>query len=864
MNFSKKSVVDKHKNLLSTNRKVTHKLLVNIFQAFIFLIILGVCAVGFLGLGMVKGIIDGAPDIKDVPITPVGIRTTILDSEGNIVEELVTDGSKRIPVSISEIPECVQHAFIDIEDERFYAHNGIDVKGILRAGVVFLTTMDASQGASTITQQLLKNNVFEDGGRESNMGALVKRKIQEQYLALELEKVYNKDIILENYLNTINLGGVYGVQAASLKYFNKNVSELTISESAVIAAITSSPSRYNPATHPDNNAVRREIVLENMYDNGHITKTEYEEALADDVYSRIQAVTIVSDDSEPYSYFTDALIDQVTEDLINELGYTETQVYNALYSGGLKIYSTQDTQMQAIADRILSDPAYYPENSQFSLEWQFSVDTGDVDEDGVVIQQHYSHTDILNYQRNVLDNSSFKLLFDSEEAAKACVEEYKTVIFSQLSEDAVAVAEKFKTTIQPQASMTIIDQDTGYVKVIVGGRGEKTESRSLNRATDSTRQPGSLFKVLAGFGPAIDKCGYTLASVFDDAPYAYSSGQEVKNWWGSRYYGLSSIRDGINLSMNVVAVKCLAEIGPEIGFEYLLNFGFTTLVESQENENGGYDTDVTESLSLGGLTNGVTNLEVCAAYASIANSGIYIEPTLYTRIEDSNGRILIDKTKKMESHQVIKESTAFLLADAMHTCATNSNGTGRHANISGQYTAIKTGTTSNEYDIWTAGFTPYLTAVVWSGYDENTKITSTNYRNILWKDVMTEINELKGYSYREMKVPDSIVKEEICTKCGLLAIDGVCDKVNKFGSNESKSFVKEEYFAEDNVPTDVCVCHAKYTLCTASNKLACENCPDASKVERVYLTRFKGKEGETDDTPYELPSSVEGTECHLH
>lgn len=862
MNYSKKSVVEKHKHLISTNRKVTHKLLVNIFKCLIFVMILGVAAVGFLGLGMVKGIIDGAPDINDVHITPVGIRTTIVDAEGNVVEELVTDGSKRIPVSISEIPEHTQHAFIDIEDERFLSHNGIDVKGILRAGVIFITTFDASQGASTITQQLLKNNVFEEGGFESNMGALIKRKIQEQYLALELEKVYNKDIILENYLNTINLGGVYGVQAASLKYFNKNVSELTISESAVIAATTSSPSRYNPATNPENNAIRRKIVLENMYKNEHITKEQLDEALADDVYSRIQAVTIATDDSEPYSYFTDALIEQVAKDLKEEKGYTDAQVEQALYSGGLTIYATQDPEMQAIADRVLSDPESYPADSKYSLEWQFSVNTGEVDEDGDVIQQHYSHYDIQNYQRNVLGNSSFRLLFDSEEDAKACAEEYKTVIFSQLSEDAEAIAEKLITTIQPQASITIIDQSTGYVKAIVGGRGEKTTSLSLNRATATTRQPGSLFKVLAGFGPAIDKCGYTLASVFDDAPYAYSSGQEVKNWWGSRYYGLSSIREGINKSMNVVAVKCLAEIGPELGFEYLKNFGFTTLVESQENSDGGYDTDVTESLSLGGITNGVTNLEVCAAYAAIANKGTYIEPTLYTKIIDSKGRIIIDKTP--ETHQVIKESTAFLLADAMHTCATNSDGTGRHANISGQYTAIKTGTTSNEYDIWTAGFTPYLTAVVWSGYDENTKITSTNYRNIIWKDVMTEINDVKGYSYKEIKMPDSIETAEICTKCGLLAIDGVCDSVNKYGTTETKNFVKEEYFAEGTVPEDYCVCHAKYTLCSLSNKLAGEDCPASNKVERVYMTRFKGDEGTTDDTPYELPDSVEGTECHLH
>lgn len=858
MNYSKKSVMNKHKNLVSTNRKVTNKLLITIFKFLIVIILLGVASVGFLGLGMVKGIIDGAPDIEHVNIAPVSKLTTIVDSNGNVVEKLITDGSNRVPVAITDMPAHLQNAFIAIEDERFLSHNGIDVKGILRAGVVFLTTMDASQGASTITQQLLKNNVFEDGGYESNYGALIKRKIQEQYLAMELEKVVNKDIILENYLNTISLGaGTYGVQAAATKYFGKEVKDLTISECAVLAATTKAPYTINPIANPKANAERRQHVLDKMFDLGYITKAEYDEALADDVYARIQNNTATNSDLNPYSYFTDALILQVLEDLVTEKGYTESQATNALYSGGLTIYTTQDSQMQAIADRILSDPASYPANSQYSVEWKYSVLTTEVDEYGERKQQHYSHHDILYYHRVLLENSSFRLLFDTEEDAKACVEEYKAYITKEGEE---VVAETFTTTIQPQASMTIIDQKTGYVKAIVGGRGDKTASLSLNRATTSTRQPGSLFKVLAGFAPAIDRCNYTIASVFDDAPYAYSSGQEVKNWWGGTYRGLSSIRDGIKDSMNIVAVKCLAEITPQVGFEYLKNFGFTTLVESQENGNGGYDTDITESLSLGGITNGVTNLEMCAAYAAIANQGTYIEPTLYTKIVDSNGRTIIEK--EASSHQVIKESTAFLISDAMHDCARMA--TGYTANIPGQYTAIKTGTTSNEYDIWTAGFTPYLTAVVWSGYDENTKLTSTDYRNVIWKNVMSEINTLMGYEYKEPKIPSDIETAEICTKCGLLAVPGVCDNVSKYGTNETESFVREEYFAEGTVPEEVCMCHIKYTLCSSSNKLASEDCPEDKRLEKVYIYRYQGHEGTTWDTPFELPESIEGTECPLH
>ena len=251
MNFSKKKVIEKHKSLISTKKKMTTKLFVTIFKIFIFIIILGGATLGFFGLGVINGIIDNAPNIESVNISPVKFSTTIYDTDGNEIEKLVTDGSNRQMVSIDNIPDCLKYAFIDIEDERFESHNGVDVKGMLRAGFTFLSS-GATQGASTITQQLLKNNVFENGGQEDNLGELIKRKLQEQYLAIQLEKSMSKDIILENYLNTINLGaGNYGVQAAANRNFGKGVSELNISESAVIASITQNPSKYNPITHPD-------------------------------------------------------------------------------------------------------------------------------------------------------------------------------------------------------------------------------------------------------------------------------------------------------------------------------------------------------------------------------------------------------------------------------------------------------------------------------------------------------------------------------------------------------------------------------------------------------------------------------------
>ena len=522
MNYGKSNIVKKHKELVSTPKRLTTKVMVYMFKISIFAVLLLAGAAGFLGLGLIKGIIDGAPSIDTINIAPAAEATTIYDSEGNLIEKLTTDGSNRTPVSLEKIPVHLRYAFIDIEDERFESHNGIDIKGIFRAA--YQTLQGDMQGASTITQQLLKNNAFEDGGREDSTGALIKRKIQEIYLALQLEENVSKDIILENYLNTINLGsGCYGVQAASQRYFNKNVSDLTISESAVIAAITQNPYGYNPIYHPEANSKRRAHVLEYMLKNDHITKAEYEEAMADNVYDRIQETSTITADTTPYSFFTDELISQVINDLQEQKAYTYTQAINALYSGGLKIYSTQDTAIQKICDEETNNPDNYPGKIAYSFEWAYSVKLAEPDENGNT-QKNYSQWSIINYHRNVLGNKDFKLIFYSQEEIDKCIEEYKVEIFK---EDVEEIGENLIVSIQPQVSFTVMDQKTGYVKALVGGRGEKTTNRALNRATDSTRQPGSCFKVLSTFAPAIDKYGYNIGSTIDDAPFYYDNGRLI-------------------------------------------------------------------------------------------------------------------------------------------------------------------------------------------------------------------------------------------------------------------------------------------------------------------------------------------------
>ena len=784
MNYGKKSVSKKRNSLISRTAMMGKRAHVS-FIRVLFAVLITICVVvGCIGIGAFRGIIDNAPDVNDVDISPLGYATFLYDGDGNQLRKLTAPSSNRLPVSIDQIPTDLQHAVVAIEDERFYEHNGIDVRGILRAFVKNITSGDLSEGASTITQQLLKNNVFTNWTNESTWLERFTRKIQEQYLAVEIEKKINdKNVILENYLNTINLGaGTYGVQAAARKYFNKDVWDLNLSECATLAGITQNPTQFNPIEHPQENAKRRKEVLDHMIAQGYITQAQYDEVINDDVYSRIRDAQIMNSDTENtvYTYFEDELIDQVINDLMNIKGYTRTQAQNLVYSGGLSIYTTQDSQIQKILDEEYADPSNYPDYVQYALDYALTVKNPQGEE------ENYSKEMLKLYFQN--EDPEFDLLFDSQEEGQSYVDRYKESI---LADGSTVVAERVSFAPQPQSSMSVIDQHTGYVKAIVGGRGEKTASLTLNRATDTTRQPGSTFKILSTYAPALNEKGMTLATTFEDEPYNYPDGSPVNN--ASRSYnGTTTIRRAIQNSINVVAVKCLEEVTPELGLQYLDNFGFTTLAhgtEADRDANGTVWTDANLPLALGGLTNGVTNVELCAAYAAIANSGNYIEPLYYTKILDHNGNVLIEKTSAGRS--VIKESTAWLLTSAMEDVVTQ--GTGTACQLDNMTVAGKTGTTDAYNDLWFVGYTPYYTCAVWSGFDNNEKLPedARNFHKNLWKKVMTRIHE--GLPDRDFEMPASVEKISICSETGLLPRAG-CPVIT-------------EYFDIGDVPTEYCDQH---------------------------------------------------------
>ena len=783
MNYGKKSAAQKRNSLISRSSMMGKRARVS-FIRLLFVSLIALCiGVTCLGIGSFKGVIDNAPDVNDIDIMPLGYATFLYDDQGNQIRKLAAPDANRLPVTLEQIPVELQHAVVAIEDERFYEHNGIDVRGILRAGVKALTSGDFSEGASTITQQLLKNNVFTNWTSESTQLERFTRKFQEQYLAIQVEKKTDKDAILENYLNTINLGaGAYGVQAAARQYFDKDVWDLNLSECATLAGITQNPTKFNPILNPDSNKKRRKEVLQHMLDQNYITEEQYKEALEDDVYSRIQAAQEKHSDNSNtiYTYFEDELTDQIINDLMNIKGYTKTQATNLLYSGGLKVYTTQDSAIQNILDEEYTDPSNFPDQTQYELDFALTV----TDPEGN--QVNYSKEMLQLYFQN--EDPNFDLLFDSPEEGQTYVDRYKENI---LADGSKIVAERVNFAPQPQSSMSVIDQHTGYVKALIGGRGEKTASLTLNRATDTTRQPGSTFKIVSTYAPALNEKGMTLATTFEDEPYTYPDGSPVNNSTRS-YEGTTTIRTAIQNSVNVVAVKCLEEVTPDLGLKYLDNFGFTTLAhgtEADKDANGNIWSDANLATALGGITKGVTNVELCAAYASIANSGNYIKPIYYTKILDHNGNVLIENTSVERS--VIKESTAYLLTSAMEDVV--KYGTGTACQLDNMAVAGKTGTTEAYNDVWFVGYTPYYTCAIWSGYDNNEKLPdyARKYHRNLWKKVMTRIHE--GLPQKDFEKPSSVEKLSICAISGLLPRAG-CP-------------VTTEYFDVGTMPTEYCEEH---------------------------------------------------------
>ena len=818
MNYGKKHASEKQQEITSKDTMNKKRNCSRLFKS----IVIGILAIGIagvIGVGIfVKITIDKAPEITPKNVTPDGYTTFVLDQNGTEIDKFISSGSNRVYKTFEEIPSYLQNAFIAIEDERFEQHNGIDLKGIIRSGLVGIVSGNFSQGASTITQQLIKNTIFPDFINETTLEK-VERKIQEQYLAVQLEKQMDKDLILENYMNTINLGqNTLGVQAASTRYFNKDVSQLTLSECAVIAGITQSPSRLNPVTNPEANAKRRTKVLNSMLDQKRITQAEYDEAMADDVYTRIQNVnTQFADTSSVNSYFIDALADQVLDDLQEKLGYSESQALNSLYSGGLTIHSTQDSGIQAICDEVMNNDANYPAKISVGVEYALTVTRADG------TQENYDSIHLKRFGKSAF-NDAQGLLFPSEEKAQERIDAFK----ASIAQEGDTYDEKILYSPQPQASSVIIDQRTGHVKALVGGRGEKTSNRSLNRATSSKRQPGSAFKIIAVYAPALDSAGQTLGTVTVDEEFS-ANGKTYKNAYDG-FRGPMTMRTAIEISCNIVALKTFEAITPQLGIDYAEKLGISTMVKSEEI-NGKVFTDYALPTALGGVTHGVYNLEMAGAYAAIANGGVYNKPTFYTEIYDHDGNLLLSNDG--EGSTVLRESTAFLLTNAMEGVV--KNGTGRRAALGNMPVAGKTGTTTSRKDSWFCGYTPYYTCSVWVGYDDNEELPEGSYNLNLWKGMMSRIHQ--NLPEKNFDVPDTVAQKKVCSITGKIAAENCPYHM--------------EYVALDGGSDQVCTGHAGYKGSVGGSSPATHNTEHHNNAQNDS-TEVPNAEEQT-ETPPEAP-----------
>ena len=646
----------------------------------------------------------------------------------DVVLRKLYGGANRTWVKYEDIPKNLIHACIAIEDKRFEDHQGVDWVTTLKACVkMFLGRGEA--GGSTITQQLVKNIT----GRDE---VTVRRKLVEIFSALELEKKYTKKQIMELYLNVIALGeNCEGVESASQVYFGKSVSELDLAECAVLIGITNNPSIYDPYINADKNKERQVIILDQMLEQKYITQEQHDTAVAEELVLH-NASGEASGDEDYYSYFEDQVINDVVRDLSEKTGYDQTIVRKMLMTGGYKIYSTLNPDVQAAVEEV------------------------------------YQNLD------NIPNTASSQQL---------------------------------------QSGIVIIDNKTGDVVAVAGGVGEKQGSLILNRATQSYLSPGSTIKPVSVYAPALELGLITPATVMDDTPYSFTDARHWPKNSDSIYRGLMNINEAVGLSINTIPVKLVAQMTPEYSFEFAKEkMGLSTLVSSYVNAAGDTFSDVDLApLAMGGLTRGVTVKAMAQAYATFANEGVYREARTYTKVVDSDGKVVLDNTQ--QSHVAMKDMTAWYITYMLEN--TVESGTGTAAQIANMTVAGKTGTTTSDFDRWFAGYTPYYTGVVWCGYDDPEEVvltdSSTNPAIVLWQKVMEQVHD--GLPNKEFNKPTNVVECTVCRDSGLLMTDAC--REDPRGSRA----VTVELSLYD-VPTQNCDVHKEVEICGASGHVVNEYC----------------------------------------
>lgn len=799
---------------------------------------------------VVQGIIDSAPKVAEIDMLSRGNASVLYDDSGKKIQDIDDTDRAQEYVSIDGVPKGVQKAFLAVQDSRYYEHHGIDVQGILQElyqGVFGQESSDMQSG--TITQQLIQNQVLHLDA-EQTVPERIRHKITELYLAVSLENNMGKEQILEYYLNTVSFGqNVLGVQSAARKYFNKDIREVTVSEAAVLAAMLSDPTEYNPVSSKEKNAKQRKVILKKMLEEGYLKEDEYADALGDDVYLRVQGITNTQANVKEKinSYYVDSVIEQVIADLKKSLGYSQTKAYNMVYRGGLRIYTCQNTQLQQSCDTVINQSDAYPWAGKSYLSYYLVIK-----KDGQ--EKKYNELDMKNFYLNTL-HKKISLNIEKTKKAKQYTKKFKR---EMLKQGGKVVSENFQLIKQPQASVVLMEQSTGEVKALLGGRGQRIANSTVNRATQVKNQPGTLFDIPAVYAPALDTSGLTLGHTEDDTTYKNSStGKVIQDVVTGKKEGYLTIRDAIKQSKAVMAVKVLEKVSLQTADDFLAKFGFSTIIEQREtleNEEGKVSTDLQLSLAQGQLIDGVTNLELTTAYAAIANAGLYNSPKFYTKVVDEEGNILLEQ--KSASKRILKEETAWLLTDALEDTIDEKEYKRAQLSYEKLEYAGKAGYTKDQTDSWFLGYSPYYTVGIWSGNDENTSLEQSDYTMVLWKEIMEQIHKNEKQKKGTFQKPDNITAVDICTKCGRLAVKGLCDKA------EGGSCVRKEYYREGTQPTQNCNCHVKYFFCTKCGRLAGRSTAKEDGDYKVFLK--KKEEYETEDTKNTIEKNTADGICEGH
>ena len=706
--------------------------------ACILLVIIGA---GIL-VGAFYGVFGDELKISEEDLVIKFENSTVYDKDGNVIATL-SGGTKRKIVSLSEMSEYLPKAFVAIEDERFYDHSGVD---ILRTGKAVVTYVlnggSSSFGGSTITQQLIKN-ITNEKDNSSLAGAI--RKVKEMSKAIQVEQYLSKDEILELYLNIIFVGGddINGVALGAVYYFDKDVKDLSIAESAFLAGINHMPNNYKPfADDPDGTnyekiSKRTKTVLVKMKELGYITEADYNNAISEVdnklAFKRGEEASVTTD----ISYHTEAALEQIIEQIMEETDMNESMAEMHLYSSGLKIYTTQDTEVQNRLEEELSNEEKYLKTSKYKDS-----------KTGEMVEQ------------------------------------------------------------KSMAAMVIVDHNSHQVVASSAGIGAdrtKTKIGYLNIPTKLYKSTGSSMKPLSVIAPGVEAGVITGATVYYDAATTFGGTYNPHNYYAG-YRGLMNIRSATEISANIPFVKALSNLGLETSVEFCKSVGLP--IEGDEGL----------SLALGGLTNGVSVYQMASAYSAIANDGVYVEPTFYTKVTDSEGNVLYEP--KQEETRVLSEQNAYIVKNILQQPVKGGSGTATYCAIKGMDVAAKTGTTNDDYDRWLCGFTPYYTAACWYGYEYNAEVKfSGNPAGKIWDAVMTDIHEdLENASFIE---PEGIKRVSICKESGKRAVEGCANTYT-------------EVFTEDTIP-DTCDGHSKMVVCSETGMLPTEYCPVHEERTYAYL-----------------------------